>query len=223
MVTGASRGLGRALALHSADSRTHVIALARTTGGLEELDDEIRRRGGSATLAPLDLSADDSLPLQHVFKSVHERHGRIDLLLHAAVHAPALSPVPHSDAQDWDVAWAMNVRATLRIIRFADPLLRLSRSGTAVFFEDTVVCGKKFHGAYGASKAAQHAMVMSWLRESSKIGPRVVSLAPRPMDTSLRRRFYPGEDRSALASPSDEAARLLGLVSRPEADGEVRP
>ncbi|PWE34418.1 oxidoreductase [Maritimibacter sp. 55A14] len=205
LVTGASRGLGAALAEALAPTH-HVIALARTTGGLEEVDDRIQAAGGAATLAPMDITNEDALA--HLCRAIFDRWGRLDLLVHAAIHAAPLSPAGHVDARDWDRSIDTNLRATGRLIALAEPLLRAAPAGRAVFFADPRG-GQKFFGAYGATKAAQEALVASWRAETQRTGPLVLSLAPRPMATALRARFFPGEDRAPLAAPRDEAARLL--------------
>jgi len=205
LVTGASRGLGAAFAEALAPA-CHVLAVARTGGALEELDDRIQARGGAATLAPLDICDDGAM--QHLCRSVHERWGGLDLWVHAAVHAAPLTPVPMIDAKDWRKSWEVNVEATRRLIAYVAPLLAARPGSGAVFFDDP--CGgAAYFGSYGATKAAQVALARSWAAETARTGPRVVVLAPRPMATATRARFHPGEDRAALARPADEAARLL--------------
>lgn len=203
LVTGASRGLGAAIAEALAPA-FHIVAVARTVGGLEELDDRIKARGGSATLAPLDIT--DEGAMAHLCRSVHDRWGPAALWVHTAVHAPPLAPAPHADAKDFDKTFAVNVAATQRLIRLVGALL--APEGRAVFFDDPRA-GEKFFSVYGASKAAQIALARSWAAETARSGPEVRVLSPRPMPTALRARFFPGEDRAALAAPAAEAARLL--------------
>ncbi|MBB96261.1 MAG: oxidoreductase [Rhodobacteraceae bacterium] len=202
LVTGASRGLGAALALELAASH-HVIAVARTIGGLEELDDRIKAAGGQATLAPMDICEDGAMAT--LCRSIHDRWGKLDLWVHTAIHAAPLSPAPMIDAKDWDKSLATNVEATRRLIAYVAPLL--GTGGRAVFFDDPRG-GEKFFGAYGATKAAQIALARSWATETQRTGPGVEILSPKPMATALRARFFPGEDREALASPADEARSL---------------
>jgi len=209
LVTGASRGLGAMLAAELARGGHHIIAVARTVGGLEETDDLVRNAGGSATLAPLDITDDGAM--QHLCRSVHDRWGGLSVWVHAAIHAAPLTPAPHIDAKDWSRSFAVNAEATRRLIAYTAPLLA-GRDARAVFFDDAHA-GGKFFGAYGASKAAQMALVRSWLAETSRIGPHVMILTPSPMATALRARFYPGEDRAALARPADEAARLATAIA----------
>ncbi|SIT76353.1 SDR family NAD(P)-dependent oxidoreductase [Pontibaca methylaminivorans] len=203
LVTGASRGLGAALAEALAPA-FHVVAVARTTGGLEELDDRIKARGGSATLAPMDIA--DAKAMAALCRSIHDRWGKVDLWCHAAIHTAPLGPVPHIDARQWEKSLKVNAGATATLIAYLTPLL--GRDGRAVFLADDRA-GQKFFGAYGASKAAQMAMAQSWAEESRRTGPDVVIAAPRPMRSALRATFFPGEDRSALADPAEEARRIL--------------
>jgi len=206
LVTGASRGLGAALAEALAPAY-HVIAVARTTGALEELDDRIRARGGHATLAPMDVTNADAMA--QLCRSIHDRWGRLDLWAHCAVHAAPLAPAGHLDNRDWERSVAVNATATGQLVPFLTPLL--GAAGTALFFDDPRA-GEKFFGAYGATKAAQIALARSWQAESVRTGPRVHVLEPRPMATATRARFHPGEDRATLARPADEAARLLKTI-----------
>jgi NAD(P)-dependent dehydrogenase (short-subunit alcohol dehydrogenase family) len=209
LVTGASRGIGAALAEQLAYRGWHVVAVARTVGGLEDLDDRVKRAGvpgaGGLTLAPMDVTNDDAM--RHLCRSIHDRWGGLGLWLHAAVHAAPLSPAGHLDQKDWEKSIATNTRATGMLIPMVEPLLRAG-SGTAVFLEDPRA-GLPFFGAYGATKAAQIALATSWQAETAKHGPRVLIETPAPMPTATRARFFPGEDRQPLADPQAEAARIL--------------
>lgn len=209
LVTGASRGLGAALAEQLAARGWHVVALARTVGGLEELDDRVKALGlpgtGGLTLAPMDVTNDDAM--RHLCRSIHDRWGGLDLWAHPAVHVPALTPMGSLDAKDLDKSIATNLRATGSLIPMVEPLLR-ARGGTALFFDDPRG-GEKFYGAYGATKAAQIAFARSWQAETARIGPRVVIATPAPMPTATRARFFPGEDRAPLADTRAEATRIL--------------
>lgn len=212
LVTGASRGLGSALAEQLALRGWHVVAVARTVGGLEELDDRVKAAGlpgaGGLTLAPMDVTNDDAM--RHLCRSIHDRWGALQLWIHAAVHAAPLAPMGSLDQKDWEKSIATNVRATGMLIPMIEPLLRAGQ-GTALFLEDPRA-GQKFFGAYGATKAAQIALARSWQAETLRIGPRVLIETPAPMPTATRARFFPGEDRAALADPRQEAARLIGLI-----------
>jgi len=210
LVSGASRGFGAACAVELARAGWHIVALARTVGGLEDLDDRIVAVGGASTLVPLDIT--DDAGLQRMCLSLHERWGRIDLFLHAAIFACPLSPASLVPESDWDKTLAVNIRATQRLIEMTDPLLKAAASGVAILPVDDGAIGQKFLAAYGAAKAAQRAIWDSWAAESARIGPRVTTFSPRAMPTALRGRFYPGEDRSKLADLSAEAARLLSAL-----------
>ena len=203
LVTGASRGLGAAVAEALAPHR-HVVAVARTVGGLEELDDRIRARGGAATLAPMDVTEPGAM--QHLCRDVHERWGGVALWVHTAIHAAPLGPVPHVDERDFERSVKTNVIATRRLIAYVAPLL--GAEGVAVFPDDPRA-GLAHHGAYGATKAAQVALAHSWQAEGARIGPRVVIHECRPMPTALRARHHPGEDRSRLSPCAMEAERLI--------------
>ena len=203
LITGASRGLGHALALRLADTH-HILAVGRTTGALEELDDAIQARGGAATLAPMDITTDAAM--QQLCRGIHDRWGRLDLWVHTAVHAAPLAPAGHIGPKDLASSLDVNVTATQRLIAYVAPLL--GAGGRAVFFDDAQA-GNPFFGAYGATKAAQIALARSWASESARTGPVVRILEPRPMPTATRARFHPGEDRAALAPCADEAERLL--------------
>lgn len=210
LVTGASRGLGFALAEALAGAGLQVIATARTQGALEELDDRIRAAGGPPpALAPLDLT--DEHALRGLCRALHDRYGRLDLLVHCAVHAPPLSPAGHVAEKDFDRAVAVTLTASQRLIAFAEPLLRAAQAGRAVFFEDDRT-GQPFFGAWAAAKGGQIALARAWAAETARTGPAIRILAPRPMPTASRARFYPGQVRGELTSPREEAARLLPLI-----------
>jgi NAD(P)-dependent dehydrogenase (short-subunit alcohol dehydrogenase family) len=206
LVTGATRGLGHALALALAPTH-HVVAVGRTQGALEELDDLVRAAGGQATLAPMDIKL--RAAMEQLASAIAGRWGGLSLWIHAAVHAGPLAPAGHLAAKDLDTSIATNLRATADLIGVIGPLL--GTKGTAVFFDDPRG-GEKFFGHYGATKAGQIALARTWAAEGARIGPRVLILEPRPMATATRARFYPGEDRATLASPRDEAARLLPAI-----------
>ena len=206
LITGASRGLGAALA--EVLSRTHhIVAVARTSGALEELDDRVQANGGNMTIAPMDITNRDAMA--HLCKSLFERWGSIDIWAHTAIHASPLTPASSLDAKDWEKSVTVNVMATGILIPYVAPLL--TETSQALFFDDPQG-GEKFFSAYGASKAAQIALAKSWKVETSRIGPRVQILTPAPMPTATRARFFPGEDKSKLAIPKEEAVRLLSSL-----------
>lgn len=212
LITGASRGLGAALSEALALKGWHVVAVARTSGGLEELDDRIKSHkspgAGAVTLAPMDVTNDDAM--RHLCLNIHERWGGLGLWAHTAIHAAPMAPAGSLDAKDWEKSITTNIRAAGQLITMIEPLL-LAHQGTALFFEDPRA-GTAFFGAYGASKSAQIALASSWAAETAKIGPRVIISTPAPMPTATRARFFPGEDRSKLADPRTEAARLISFL-----------
>ncbi len=206
LITGASRGLGAALAESLAQTH-HIIAVGRTTGALEEVDDKIKAAGGDATLAPMDITVDAAM--QQLCRSIYDRWNGLDLWVHAAVHAAPLSPANHVNAKDFSKSTDVNITATSRLITYVSPLL--GADGTAVFLDDPHD-GEKYFATYGTTKAAQIALARSWASETVNTGPKVRILQPKPMATALRARFHPGEDRAPLAHPRDEAARLLPQI-----------
>lgn len=203
LITGASRGLGAALAKALAPTH-HIIAVGKTVGALEELDDEIQAAGGQATLAPMDITVDAAM--QQLCRGIFDRWGKLDLWVHTAIHAAPLAPAGHIGPKDLAKSLSINIEATSRLISYVAPLL--GETGKAVFFDDPRG-GERFFGAYGATKAAQIALARSWQSESVKTGPEVKILSPEPMPTATRARFYPGESRDVLTDPNIEAARLL--------------
>ncbi|UFS67728.1 MULTISPECIES: SDR family NAD(P)-dependent oxidoreductase [Paracoccus] len=208
LITGASRGLGAALAETLAARGWHILAVARTTGALEELDDRIRKAGGSATLAPMDVGQPEAMV--QMARAVMERWGGLDLWAHTAIHAAPLSPAGHIDAKDFQKSVDLNIVATRGLINLIEPLLR-ARKGTALFFDDKRP-GQKFFGSYGATKAGQIALAQSWRAENASLGPRVVIAEPAPMPTAVRARFFPGEDRAKLTPCQTEAERILAEI-----------
>lgn len=209
LITGASRGLGAAIA-EALSPDYHVIAVARTVGGLEDLDDRIKARGGQATLAPMDVTVPEAM--QHLCRSIHDRWGGVDLWVHAAIHAAPLTPAPMIAEKDWDKSWTTNVEATRRMISYVTPLLQTREGSRAVFFEDPRA-GEKFFGSYGATKAAQMALVRSWQAETVKTGPEVRIETPSAMATAVRARFFPGEERDGLAREADVARQIADRLS----------
>jgi len=206
LITGASRGLGAAMARALATTH-HVIAVGKTTGALEELDDAIQSAGGHATLAPMDITID--VAMQQLCRSIFDRWGKLDLWIHTAVHAAPLAPAGHIGPKDLSKSIDVNITATARLIGYVGPLL--GKDGHAVFMDDPQG-GNQFFGAYGATKAAQTALARSWQAESRNTGPHVHIVTPHPMPTATRARFHPGEDRAPLATPTDEAIRLLSTL-----------
>lgn len=214
LVTGASRGLGQHIAEQLALRGWQVVAVARTVGGLEELDDRVKAAGlpgaGNLTLAPMDITNDDAM--RHLCRSIFDRWGKLDLWVHSAIHAAPLSPAGSLDLKDWEKSVTINLRATGVLIPMVEPLLLSAPGrGTALFLDDPHA-GAKFFGAYGSTKAAQIALAQSWQAETTRTGPRILIERPAPLPTATRARFFPGEDRSKLADVATEAARLVDLI-----------
>lgn len=213
LITGASRGLGRAAALALGREGAHVILVARSIGQLEDLDDEIRASGGSATLLKLDLRKGDQIDL--VGPNLFQRWGRLDILIGAAATLGTLSPLSHVTTDAWAQVLDVNLTANWRLIRTLDPLLRLSTAGRAAF----LTCAEArpdtaYWGPYAASKAALEALVRSYALEHAETAVRVNLIEPGPMRTGLRAKAYPGEPETLLPRPEDAAVpRLLQLVS----------
>ncbi|MFO1141585.1 MAG: SDR family oxidoreductase [Amaricoccus sp.] len=210
LVTGASRGLGYAVARALGARGAQVVAMARTVGGLEDLADAIEAAGGpTPTLVPLSIT--DEGGLQRLGLALDERWGKLDLVVHCAAHAAPLAPAPYIGDKDFDASVEVNFRGTARLVVMLQPLLAAAPNGRFVYVGDERA-GQPFYGSYGASKAAAEALIGSWAAESARIGPRVVVFRPKPMPTALRGRFYPGEDNSTLTPCSVEAERLLAAL-----------
>ena len=206
LITGASRGLGAELA-QILSSTHHIVAVSRTVGALEALDDHIQKCGGSSTLAPIDLT--DENAVAQLCRSIFERWGKVRLWAHTAIHAAPLGPVITIDSKDWEESIKNNVTALAKLIPMVSPLL--AEDSKAVFFEDTTII-KKFSSIYGATKAAQIHIVKTWKDECKSIGPQIYILRPNPMPTAVRARFYPGESRKKLRSVKIEAKRLVSML-----------
>lgn len=212
LVTGASRGLGFAAALGLAREGAHVIALARTSGGLEELDDLIRKEtGAGATLVPLDLC--DSAALDRLGLALHERWGRLDIFIaNAAVLGP-LSPLGHIVPKDFDELVAVNIVANWRLIRSLDPLLKASPNAHAVFVSDEHDRkAEPFWGGYAMTKAALRSLALTYEAECAGSTVKVSLFDPGPMRTALRGRAMPGEDKDMVPEPATAVAPLLQLL-----------
>ncbi|NBN64074.1 SDR family NAD(P)-dependent oxidoreductase [Microvirga tunisiensis] len=214
VVTGASRGIGYFLSRALAAEGVHVIAVARTVGGLEDLDDEIKAAGGSATLVPLDLTDYDGL--DRLGAAIYERWGKLDMLVGNAGMLGGLSPLGHVDIKTWDKVMALNVTANWRLIRSLDPLLRQSDAGRAVFLTSSAAhkC-KAFWGPYSASKAALEALVRTYAAETRSMGVCANLLNPGAMRTAMRAKAMPGEDPETLPHPAEVAPQIIRLL-RPD-------
>jgi NAD(P)-dependent dehydrogenase (short-subunit alcohol dehydrogenase family) len=210
LVTGASRGIGAAVAVELARLGAHVVITARTQGGLEETDDAIREAGGAATLLPLDLHQGEQIDA--IGASLLQRFGRLDLLVHAAATLGRLTLAPHILPNDWADVVAVNLSATWRLIRSCAPLLLAAEAGRAVFLTDARTrAPKAYWGAYGATKAGMEHLALSWADEVRTTRLRVNLFDSGPVASRLRRQAMPGEDQSALPSPSDVAPQLAAL------------
>jgi NAD(P)-dependent dehydrogenase (short-subunit alcohol dehydrogenase family) len=211
LVTGASRGIGRASAVALAQAGAHVIAVARTQGALEELDDDIlKATGESATLVPLDLLEGDGI--DHLGLALHNRFGRLDILVHAAAILGSLTPVSHLEPKHWDRVVAANLTAGYRLIRSMEPLLKAAPAGRAIFLTSGVATNPRaFWGAYAATKAGLEALVRAWADENEHTSLRAVILDPGKMRTRMRAEAFPGEDPETLPDPADIAPLVLEL------------
>ena len=212
LVTGASRGIGYATARALAKAGAHVIALARTQGGLEELDDEIRKDGGSATLVPLNLT--DSDGITRLGAALHERHGRLDILVGNAGVAGPSSPLGHIELKSWNDVLAINVSANFQLIRCMEPLLRASDAGRAVFVTSAAASqANAYLGPYAASKAALETVARVWAQETASTPLRVNLFNPGPTRTRMRATVFPGEDPLTLETPDRVADLILPMCA----------
>ena len=212
LVTGASRGIGYAASLEAARRGAHVIAVARTVGGLEELDDEIQELGSSATLVPLDLKDGDAI--DRLGAAIFERWGLLDGLIANAGMLGVLSPLPHVSPEDFEKVMTINVVANYRLIRSLDLLLRQSEAGRAVFVSSSSArSARPYWGLYAASKAALDAMVKSWSAEMAQTRVKANVFYPGAVRTAMRAKAMPGENPETLPQPAEIAPKLVDLVS----------
>jgi NAD(P)-dependent dehydrogenase (short-subunit alcohol dehydrogenase family) len=214
LVTGASRGIGYATARALAKRGAHIVAVARTQGGLEELDDEIRNDGGSATLVPLSLTDLDGIA--RLGAALNERHGKLDILVgNAGVPGPS-SPLGHIEPKTWNDVFTVNVSANFQLIRCMEPLLKQSDAGRAVFVTSGVASkAPAYLGPYAASKAALDALVRVWAAETATTTIRVNLFSPGPIRTRMRATVFPGEDPMTLETP-DQVADFIVPMCAPE-------
>ena len=215
LVTGATRGIGRASAIGLADAGAHVIAVGRTQGALEELDDEVfKATGEHATLVPLDLMKGDDIDT--LGRAIYDRWGKLDVLVHAAGLLGDLTPVSHLEPHKWDRVMSVNLTASYRLIRSFEPLLRKSAAGRPIFLTSGLaVRPRAFWGAYAASKAGLEGLVRCWADELETTAIRPVILDPGAMRTKMRAQAFPGEDPETLPDPS-EIGPLVVHLSRPD-------
>ncbi len=216
LVTGASRGIGAAVAVALVGLGAHPVLVARTQGGLEETDDAIRSAGGTATLLPLDLR--EGARIDTIGPSLYQRFGRLDILVHAAGVLGKLTPAGHILPGDWNEVMAVNLAAAWRLIATCDPLLRRAPAGRAVFLTDPRArAPKAYWGAYGASKAALEHLVLSWADEVSETPLRVNLCDPGVVGTRLRAAAFPGIDPATWPAPQTVGPAIAALC-RPEED-----
>ena len=212
LVTGASRGIGYATARALAKAGAHIVAVARTQGGLEELDDEIRKEGGSATLVPLNLT--DSDGIARLGAALQERHGKLDILVgNAGVPGPS-SPLGHIDLKSWNEVMAVNLSANFQLIRCMEPLLRKSDAGRAVFVTSAAASqANAYLGPYAASKAALETLARAWAQETANTPLRVNLFNPGPTRTRIRAIVFPGEDPATLQTPNQVAEWIVPMCA----------
>ena len=210
LVTGASRGIGAAVARRFAAEGAHVILVARTVGGLEERDDEIRSAGGSATLVPLDLRKFDQI--DQMGAALYQRFGRLDVLVGNAGVVGQRSPLGHVDPKNWDETIAVNLTANWHLIRALDPLLRASSAGRAVFITSGAAThARAYSGAYSVSKAGLNVLARTYASETEQTPLRVNLFNPGPTRTRMRAQVMPGEDPMTLPTPEAVAEKILAL------------
>ncbi len=218
LVTGASRGIGRAAALALAGAGAHVVALARTVGGLEDLDDEIAAAGGKASLVPADLTAFDAV--DQLGPALAKRFPKLDILVLNAGSLGELAPIPDISPTAWRRAFDVNVEANWRLLRTLDPLLRASGAARIVVMTSRVGGeeARAFWGAYAASKAALEMLAKTYAAETRTAGVRVAIIDPGPMRTRMRAEAMPGEDPATLPEPAEIVPLIFKAVS-PDYDG----
>jgi NAD(P)-dependent dehydrogenase (short-subunit alcohol dehydrogenase family) len=213
LVTGASRGIGAAVARKLATEGAQLILTARTTGGLEEVDDEIKGlTGQSSTLVPMDLRQFDQI--DNLGHAIYERFGKLDAVIGNAAFLAELTPTWLMDPDAWSRMIDVNVTANARLIRSMDPLLRQSDSGRAVFVTDSQgQVPRPYWSFYGATKAALENIVQAYAQEVEKTNIKVNLLNPGPVATAMRLKVFPGEDSSQLATPDDVSEAFVKLDS----------
>lgn len=215
LVTGASRGIGRAVALELARAGAHIVALARTQGALEDLDDAIRKEGSEATLVPCDLK--DFEALDRLGAAIYQRWGKLDILIGNAGVLGPLTPLSHVDPREWDEVLAVNVTANWRLLRSLDIPLRASNAGRAIFLSSGIAHTadtRAYWGPYAVSKAALETLARTYAAETDTTSQvRVMIANPGPLRTRMRAYAMPGEDPETLKTPEDFAPNLLPLCS----------
>jgi NAD(P)-dependent dehydrogenase (short-subunit alcohol dehydrogenase family) len=221
LVTGATRGIGRACALGLAEAGAHVIAVGRTQGALEELDDAILKATGQpATLVPLNLMHGDDI--DKLGGVIYQRRGKLDILVHAAGLLGELTPASHLEPHIWDRVISTNLTSSYRLIRSLEPLLRKSAAGRAIFLTSgAAIRPRAFWGVYAASKAGLEGLVRCWADELETTSIKPVLLDPGAMRTAMRAKAFPGEEPESLPHPA-EIAPLVVELARPDLSPAVR-
>ncbi|MFN3868700.1 MAG: SDR family NAD(P)-dependent oxidoreductase [Hyphomicrobiaceae bacterium] len=210
LVTGASRGIGRAVALGLAREGAHVVLASRTTGALETVDDEIRGIGGTATILQIDLRKGDKIDA--IGPTLFPRFGKLDIFVANAGVLGTLSPLPHVTADTWSYVMSVNLEANWRLIRTLDPLLKLSDGGRAVFLTSGAASGQHaYWGPYAVSKAGLEALARSWAAELANTNVRVNIANPGPVATAMRAKAFPGEKPETLPKPETIAPMIVDL------------
>jgi NAD(P)-dependent dehydrogenase (short-subunit alcohol dehydrogenase family) len=211
LITGASRGIGAAVAEGFAREGAHVVLAARTPGGLEEIDDKVRALGGSATLVPLDLR--DFIKIDELAAALYERYGRLDVLVGNAAEFGTFSPLGHIDPKSWGEIIDLNLTANWRLIRAMDPLLRAAEHGRAIFVTSGIArAPRAYWGPYAVSKAGLEALVKTYAAEIEKTNVRANLLGPGVVRTRLRARVFPGEDPMSLPPPESVVEAFIQLA-----------
>lgn len=214
LVTGASRGIGYATAKALGAAGAHVIALARTVGGLEELDDEIAAAGGSATLVPLDITDYDGL--DRMGASLYERWGKLDILVANAGVLGVITPITHLEPKEWQTLLDVNLTANWRLLRSMDPLLRQSEDARAVFLSSSVGSkARAYWGGYAITKAGLEMMARTYALETQKTNIKVAIVNPGGTRTAMRAKAMPGEDPATLPAPNEQAQKILSIIQDP--------
>lgn len=214
LVTGASRGLGHEIAFELGKAGAHVVALARTTGGLEELDDRLRDVGATATLVPVDLR--DYEAIDRLGATIHERWGRLDFLIGNAAILGTVTPLAHMKPEIFEDVFAVNVTANFRLLRSMDPLLHAAEGAQALFVTSGAVRSRRpFVGPYAASKAALETMVVAYAKEHEKTGLRINLFDPGTARTQMRAQYAPGENPENVTPPAEIAKSSSELLIGP--------
>jgi NAD(P)-dependent dehydrogenase (short-subunit alcohol dehydrogenase family) len=212
LVTGATRGIGRAVAVAAASAGAELIITGRTVGALEEVDDEIKAGGGHATIVEMDMK--DTAAMPRLAAAIAERWGRLDGLVANAAILTALTPVGHVTPEDWETNIAVNLTGQWHMIRAFDPLLRAAPAGRAILVTSGAAVGSRpFWGPYAATKAGLEALGRSWAGESEQTSLRINMMNPGGTATTMRASAFPGEDPASLPQPADIAPAFLALLA----------